>query len=99
MHSIIQLLFIDGRKFCTRIIFALFKKEQKLSQSEISADSHLRFVVQSFLISYENPPRTFAYLQKRNIHEWRNGKDEAGTFRYYRYIHFPIVFMYELSYA
>ena len=30
MHSIIQLLFIDGRKFCTRIIFALFKKRQKI---------------------------------------------------------------------
>ena len=54
-------------------VFGLFlpfvQKGKKLSQSEISPDSHLRFVVQSFLISYENPLLTFAYLQKRNIHE------------------------------
>ena len=55
--------------FVLGLFLPFLKNGKKLSQSEISPDSHLRFVVQSFLISYENPLLTFAYLQKRNIHE------------------------------
>ena len=53
-------------------LFLPFKKTAKIvsvGNFPIKENSHLRFVVQSFLISYENPLLTFAYLQKRNIHE------------------------------